>query len=142
VVTAPLTAVVFPDVEAMVVHQLLDVTGYQAAPVRPGGDDFTAALPFVWVNRIGGVRTTGTLGGRRLHDDARISLDVYASSRVEATDAVARVRAAVEQMQGTARDDGFVLRTWEEIGPAVRPEEPNTNVTRIGFTAGLRIRPA
>jgi hypothetical protein len=141
-VTEPLTALVLPDVEAMVINQLLDVTGYQAATIRPGGDDFTAALPFVWVNRIGGVRTTGTLGGRRLHDEARISLDVYAASRVESTDAMARVRAAVEQMQGTTRDGGLVLRTWEETGPAIRPEEPNTNVTRIGFTAGLRVRPA
>ncbi|WP_328981773.1 hypothetical protein OG258_19965 [Streptomyces mirabilis] len=138
----PLTALVFPDVEAMVINQILEVAGYQAATVRPGGEDFTAALPFVWVNRIGGVRVTGTSGGRRLHDEARISLDVYAASRVGATDAMARVRAAVEQMQGITRDGGSVLRTWEEIGPAIRPEEPNTNVTRIGYTAGLRVRPA
>ncbi|WP_328683140.1 hypothetical protein [Streptomyces sp. NBC_00343] len=138
----PLTALVFPDVEEMVVNQILDVLTYEAATVRPGGDDFTEALPFVQVSPIGGVRVTGTLGGRRLHDDARISLDVYAPSRVEATDAVARVRAAVEQMQGTSRNGGYVLRTWEETGPAVRPEEPNSNVTRIGYTAGLRVRPA
>lgn len=140
--TTPLTALVFPDVEEMVVNQILDVLTYEAATVRPEGDAFTEALPFVQVARIGGVRVTGTLEGRRLHDDARISLDVYAPSRVEATDAVARVRAAVEQMQGTSRNGGYVLRTWEETGPAVRPEEPNSNVTRIGYTAGLRVRPA
>jgi hypothetical protein len=141
-VTTPLTALVFPDVEEMVVNQILDVLAYEAATVRPEGDAFTEALPFVQVSRIGGVRVTGTLGGLRLHDDARISLDVYAPSRVEATDAVARVRAAVEQMQGTSRNGGYVLLTWEETGPAVRPEEPNSNVTRIGYTAGLRVRPA
>ncbi|MFI0939142.1 hypothetical protein [Streptomyces sp. NPDC021020] len=140
--TAPLSALVFPDVEAMVVHQLLDVAGYQAATVRPDGDEFKAALPFVWVNRIGGARTEETFGGLRLFDDARVSLDIYAASRVEAADAVARVRAAVEQMQGTTREGGCVLRTWEEIGPAIRPEEPNTNVTRIGYIAGLRVQPA
>lgn len=140
--TTPLTALVFPDVEEMVINQILDVLAYEAATVRPEGDAFTASLPFVQVSRIGGVRVTGTLEGRRLHDEARISLDVYAPSRVEATDAVARVRAAVEQMQGTSRNGGYVLRTWEETGPAVRPEEPNSNVTRIGYTAGLRVRPA
>ena len=36
----------------------------------------------------------------------------------------------------------YVLRTWEEIGPTIRPEEPNSNVTRLGYTAGLRVRPA
>ncbi|MFE4991427.1 hypothetical protein ACFRH4_08755 [Streptomyces mirabilis] len=138
----PLTALVFPDIEAMVINQILEVAGYQAATVRPGGDDFTATLPFVWVNRIGGVRSEETFGGLRMFDEGRISLDVYAASRVEATDATARVRAAVEQMQGTTRDGGSVLRTWEETGPAVRPEEPNTDVTRIGYTAGLRVQPA
>ncbi|MFE7762938.1 hypothetical protein [Streptomyces sp. NPDC057438] len=140
--TPPLTALVFPDVEEMVVNQILDVLSYEAATVRPEGDAFTESLPFVQVARIGGTRVTATLEGRRLHDDARISLDVYAASRVEATDAMAQVRAAVEQMQGTSRNSGYVLRTWEEIGPAVRPEEPNSNVTRIGYTAGLRVRPA
>ncbi|MDC2953387.1 hypothetical protein PO587_02835 [Streptomyces gilvifuscus] len=140
--TTPLTALVFPDVEEMVVNQILDVLSYEAATVRPEGDAFTEALPFVQVARIGGTRVTSTLEGCRLHDDARISLDVYAASRVEATDAMTRVRAAVEQMQGTTRNGGYVLRTWEEIGPAVRPEEPNSNVTRIGYTAGLRVRPA
>jgi hypothetical protein len=138
----PLTSLVFPDVEQMVVNQILDELGYQAATVKPGGDDFNAALPFVWVNRIGGVRTTGTWAGRRLHDEARLSIDVYADSRVAATDAIAQVRAAIEQMQNTSRDGGFVLRTWEETGPAVRPEEPNTNVVRIGLTVVLRVRPA
>ncbi|MET9848869.1 hypothetical protein [Streptomyces ossamyceticus] len=138
----PLTALVFPDVEEMVINQILDVLTYEAATVRPEGDAFTEALPFVQVARIGGTRVTSTLQGRRLHDDARISLDVYAASRVEATDAMAQVRAAVEQMQGTSRNGGYVLRTWEEIGPTIRPEEPNSNVTRLGYTAGLRVRPA
>lgn len=138
----PLTSLVFPDVEQMVVNQILDVLDYQASTVRPGDGEFTDALPYVWINRIGGVRMEGTWDGRRLFDEARLSLDVYADSRVAATDAVAQVRAAVEQMQNTTRDGGFVLRTWEETGPAVRPEEPNTNVVRIGFTAVLRVRPA
>ncbi|MEU5030170.1 hypothetical protein [Streptomyces milbemycinicus] len=140
--TTPLTALVFPDVEEMVINQILDVLSYEATTVRPEGDAFTEALPFVQVARIGGTRVTSTSEGRRLHDEARISLDVYATSRVEATDAMARVRAAVEQMRGTTRDGGIVLRTWEETGPAVRPEEPNSNVTRLGYTAGLRVRPA
>lgn len=139
--TPPLTALVFPDVEEMVINQILDVLQYEASTVRPEGDAFTEALPFVQVTRIGGTRVTGTAAGRQLHDEARISLDVYAASRVEATDAMAQVRAAVEQMQGTSRNGGYVLRTWEETGPAVRPEEPNSNVTRLGYTAGLRVRP-
>ncbi|BAC73224.1 hypothetical protein AQJ43_23760 [Streptomyces avermitilis] len=145
--TVPLTSLVFPDTEQMVVNHLLEVLGYEASTVRPDGGAFTEALPFIWVNRIGGVRVTRTSQGRSLHDEARISLDVYAtegantSSRVAATDAVAQVRAAFEQMHGTSRDGGFVLRTWEETGPAVRPEEPNTNVTRIGLIVGLRVRP-
>ncbi|MFJ3665071.1 hypothetical protein ACIPSE_01305 [Streptomyces sp. NPDC090106] len=140
--TTPLTSLVFPDVEEMVVNQILEVLTYEAATVRPEGDAFTEALPFVQVARIGGARVTSTFQGRRLHDDARISLDVYGASRVEATDVMAQVRAAVEQMQGTSLSGGFVLRTWEETGPAVRPEEPNSNVTRLGYSAGLRVRPA
>lgn len=138
----PLTSLVFPDVEQMVVNQMLDVLGYEASTIKPNGDTFEQALPYVWVARVGGVRVARTLQGQALHDEARLSLDVYARDRVATVDAVAQVRAAFEQMHGTSRDGGLVLRTWEETGPTVRPEEPNTNVVRIGLMVGLRVRPA
>lgn len=128
------------DVEAMVVGHLAQTLGYEASTVRPDG--FEQHLPYVQVTRIGGASTARTWQGRALQDEARLSLDVYAASREAAVDAVNLVRGAFEQMQGTSRNGGLVLRAWEETGPAVRPDEPNTNVTRIGLIVGLRVRPA
>ncbi|MGW2932961.1 hypothetical protein ACWDA7_14085 [Streptomyces sp. NPDC001156] len=128
-----------PDPEQMVVNHLISRLGYQASTERP--ESLTGILPYVQVTRIGGAKAVQTWQGARLFDEPRLSLDVWAADRIAATDATAAVRAAFEQMHGISRDGGLVQRTWEETGPALRPEEPNTNVVRIGLTVGLRVRP-
>jgi hypothetical protein len=125
----------------MVVNHIISHLGYQASTERPDGDTLTGNLPYVQVTRIGGMKAVQTWQGARLFDEPRIDLDIWAADRITATDATAAVRTVFEQMHGITRDGGLVQRTWEETGPALRPEEPNTNVVRIGLTVGLRVRP-
>ncbi|MEE4540991.1 hypothetical protein V2S66_03285 [Streptomyces sp. V4-01] len=130
-----------PDVEALIVHYLTGaVDGLYVCTVRPDGTAFTALLPLAQITRVGGPRTIPTWNGRYVAEDARVSVDVYATSREAANASVGTVRLALESLRGRVTQQGTVSRTWEETGPTARPEEPNTNVVRIGWTAGLTIR--
>jgi hypothetical protein len=133
--------VALPDVELLIVRYLTGATGLYACTDRPDGTQFTDRLPLVQITRTGGPRVLPTWNGRYVADDARFSVDVFAASRQEANDAVSTVRLALEGLKGAVRDQGAVSRVWEEVGPGVRPEEPNTGVVRIGWIAGLTVRP-
>jgi hypothetical protein len=135
--------VALPDVEALIVQYLTGaVDGMYACTVRPDGTQFTALLPLAQITRVGGPRTIPTWNGRYVAEDARVSVDVYAATHEVANATVGMVRLALEDLKGRARPQGLVSRTWEEIGPTARPEEPNTGVVRVGWIAGLTVRPA
>jgi hypothetical protein len=129
-----------PDVELLVVRYLNDDVGLHACTDRPDGTAFTDRLPLVQIIRTGGPRSLPTWNGRYVVDNARFSVDVYAASRQEANETVGTVRLALEGLKGAVRPQGTVSRVWEEVGPGVRPEEPNTGVVRIGWIAGLTVR--
>lgn len=131
-----------PDVELLVVQYLTEVTGLYACTVRPDGTEFSSHLPLVQITRTGGPRTLPTWRGQYVAEDARFSVDVFAASRQAANQTVSAVRLALEGLKGAIRDGGAVSRVWEEIGPAARPEEPNTDVVRIGWITGMTVRPA
>jgi len=130
-----------PDVELLVVTYLSEATGFFVCTDRPDGTEFASRLPVVQIIRTGGPRSIPTWNGRYAAEDARFSVDVYASTRLAANQAVGTVRLALEDLKGSTRPEGAVSRTWEEVGPAARPEEPNTDVVRIGWIAGLTVRP-
>jgi hypothetical protein len=133
--------VALPDVEALLVQYLTGaVDGLYVCTVRPDGSEFTDRLPLAQITRVGGPRTVPTWAGRYAAEDARISVDVYATTREAANTAVGTVRLALEDLKGVVTPQGTVSRTWEETGPSVRPEEPNTGVVRIGWIAGLTVR--
>lgn len=132
-----------PDVEALAVQYLTGaVDGLYVCTVRPDGTEFTDLLPLAQVTRVGGPRTIPTWAGRYAAEDARLSVDVYAATREAVAAAVGAVRLALEDLKGVVTPQGTVSRTWEETGPTARPEEPNTNVVRIGWVAGLTVRSA
>ena len=129
--------IVFPDAELLVVGHLSDRLGVYVCTTLPAGEEFNSRLPIVQVTRIGG----GWIVRKRL-DGPRMDLDIYATGRQAANDLTAQVRAEFEAMKGLMRDGAVVTRTFEETGPVLRPEERNSGVTRVGFTAGLVLRPA
>lgn len=132
-----------PDVEALLVEYLTSaVAGLYVCTVRPDGTEFTSLLPLAQITRVGGPRTIPSWTGRYAAEDARLSVDVYAAIREGANATVGAVRLALEDLKGRVTPQGTVSRTWEETGPAARPEEPNTGVVRIGWIAGLTVRSA
>lgn len=132
-----------PDVEALAVQYLTTaVDGLYVCTVRPDGGEFIGRLPLAQITRVGGPRTIPTWTGRYAAEDARLSVDVYAATHEAAAAAVSAVRLALEDLKGVVTPQGTVSRTWEETGPTARPEEPNTNVVRTGWIAGLTVRSA
>lgn len=130
-----------PDIEALLVQYLTRaVDGLYVCTVRPDGSEFTALLPLAQITRVGGPRTLPTWAGRYAAEDARVSVDVYATSHEDANATVGTVRLALEDLKGRVTQQGTVSRTWEETGPTARPEEPNTGVVRVGWVAGLTVR--
>lgn len=129
---------VFPDIEEFLIGHLTDqLPDVYACSILPSDPTFTTSLPLVQVTRIGGIPVY-----RRQLDEPTVSLDVYASSRQQANEVVGRVRAVVAAMTDVTREGGRVTQTDEATGPTLRPEEPNTNVVRIGLTVSLIVRPA
>lgn len=130
-----------PDVKALVVQYLTEATdGLYVCTVRPDGSEFMSLLPLVQITRVGGPRTIPTWNGRFRAEDARVSVDVFTASTDALAPVVSVVRLALEDLKGRVTQQGTVSRTWEEIGPTDRPEEPNTNVVRVGWIAGLTVR--
>jgi hypothetical protein len=134
--------VLLPDEELMAVALLTAaLDGVTVCTDLPDGSAFTAALPVVRVLRAGGLPDIAAWGGDVLRDNPRLSVDCYAASRAQCKELVARVRAAWMSMAGASTPQGSVSRAWEEVGPTARPEEPNTNITRFGWIAGMSVRP-
>lgn len=132
-------AVVFPDVELMLVRHLAAVLGpdvYVCTAVPPD-DEIQVYLPVVRVWRTGGGWTI-----RKQLDDAVVDIDVWHTQLQPLNDLVARVRAEVEAMQGLSDDtaNGVVTQTSEVVGPRRLPED-DPLLIRAGFTVGLLLRP-
>lgn len=138
----PTTAVLLPDEELIattLLRGLLD--GVTVCTVLPDGGAFDAALPVVRVLRVGGLPDLETWGGPPLRDNPRLSIDCYATTWAGCKALVGQVRAAWGSLAGVSTALGSVDRTWEEVGPTARPEDPNTNITRFGWIVGMSVRP-
>jgi hypothetical protein len=135
-------SVLLPDEELLAVTLLAALLdGVTVCTDLPDGSAFAAALPVVRVLRTGGLPDIAAWGGPVLRDNPRLSLDCYAASLPDCKALIARVRAAWMSLAGTSTAQGSVSRAWEEVGPAARPDEPNTNVTRFGWIVGMSVRP-
>lgn len=140
--------VTFPSARAIAIGYLASVLdGVTVLATLPDEERFHELLPIVRVSRVGGQTTQHTWSHGPLRDEPTLDIDVYAplgsvEAEAEMDALVAQVRAAVLGMKGHIDRDagGVVTRSYEIAGPAPRPET-STTVIRVGFTAGLAVRP-
>jgi hypothetical protein len=132
---------VFPDAELMARNFLAEYFGDEAhlCTVLPEDAQFDELVQDKAVIRV--IRTGGSWRFRRVLDEPMVDIDVWAGSLASARLFANRARAAVADMQGDQRDGGLCTYSTEISGPGRRPED-NPKVYRIGFTAGLLVRPA
>lgn len=133
-----------PDAKTIAIGYLDGVlTGVTVTDTNPPDPEFTAALPLVRVLRVGGTGDLTSWGGPTQRDRPRLSVDVYDQALPvgDVWAVMARVRAAWQDMPGYSAPEGRVRSVHEEVGPADRPEEPNTGVDRVGMIVGMSVRP-
>lgn len=138
----------FPSARALTIGYLASVLdGVTVLATLPDAEYFDEALPIVRVSQVGGTSSQHSWANGPTQDEPVIDIDLYSPlGPVEAEagmdDLVARTRAAVLGMKGHIDRDagGVVTRAYEIAGPAPRPETSPT-VIRVGFTAGLAVRP-
>jgi hypothetical protein len=132
---------VFPDAELMARNFLAEYFGDEAhlCTVLPEDAQFDELIQDRSVIRV--MRIGGSWRFRRSLDEPMVDIDVWAGSLVSARSTANQARAAVADMAGDQRDGGLCTHTAEISGPGRRPED-NPKVYRIGFTAGLLVRPA
>lgn len=134
------------DVElAAVTHLTAQLPGMYISSVTPEPDVFDQLMAtkgaIVTVARVGGDPSLRSWAAQTVIDGPRLSVDVRARTRQAANTAVAEVRRACEAMHGVVAA-GVKCTSIDVGGPTIRPEEPNTSVTRIGFFADLQAKAA
>lgn len=134
------------DVELMAVtHLAAHLPGMYVSSVVPEPDIFDQLLAardaIVTVTRIGGDPALRSWAAETVLDGPRLSIDVRAKDRQTANTTTTQVRRAAEAMHG-ATAAGCRCVSITVGGPTLRPEEPNTNVVRLGFTVDMRAKAA
>ncbi|MFI9598936.1 hypothetical protein ACIHCX_03475 [Streptomyces sp. NPDC052043] len=136
------TPLVLPDGKQIAIQLLgADLPGVHVAGKLPAGKALNAALPVVRVLRIGGVADVRGWGDPASRDNPRFSIDCYDTDDDKAMRLARRVCAAWELLKGRDTADGIVTGISQETGPQDRPEEPNTDVARVGMTLGMSVSP-
>lgn len=136
------TPVVLPDGKKISIDLLsAALDGVLVTSKLPEGAAFTAALPVVRVLRIGGVADVRSWSDPAQRDNPRFSIDCYAADEQQAMQLAQRVCAEWELLPGQATADGIVTGISQETGPQDRPEEPNSDVNRVGMTLGMSVCP-
>lgn len=138
----------FPSARAITIAYLASVLDdVTVLATLPDAEHFDDALPIVRVSRQGGTSSRHSWSHGPTQDEPWLDIDVYhrlgpVEAEAEMDALVAQVRAAVLGMKGHIDRDagGVVTRSYEIAGPAQRPET-STTVIRVGFTAGLVVRP-
>ncbi|MFE7233904.1 hypothetical protein ACFVAF_25205 [Streptomyces sp. NPDC057596] len=137
--TAP---VVLPDGKQIAIELLAaDLPGVHVCGRLPEGKALDAALPVVRVLRVGGVADVRGWADPAQRDNPRFSVDCYAADDQQAMRLAQRVCAIWELLPGRATADGVVIGISQETGPQDRPEEPNSDVYRVGMTLGMSVSP-
>ncbi|WP_428956227.1 hypothetical protein [Streptomyces sp. cg35] len=136
------TAVVLPDGKKIAIDLLTAVLdGVYVSSKTPEGAALNAVLPAVRVLRIGGVADVRSWNGPAARDNPRFSIDCYAADEDTAMRLAQRVCAEWELLPGMSTADGEVTGISQETGPQDRPEEPNSDVYRVGMTLGMSVCP-
>ncbi|MFJ2110624.1 hypothetical protein ACIOEX_01625 [Streptomyces sp. NPDC087850] len=136
------TPLILPDSKQIAVDMLAAAMPDVHVTSRlPEGKALDGVLPVVRVLRIGGTSDMRGWSDPASRDRPRFSVDCYAASEGAAMRLALRVRAEWELLPGRATPGGLVLGISDETGPQDRPEEPNSDVYRVGMTLGMSVRP-
>lgn len=127
-------ALLMPDAEELVVAYLRDAFP-DATVVTELFMGFEEELPLLRVSRTGGAMVRPLV-----LDGPRMDIDVFARSRVDASQLAREVAAAMPAAKGRAYAGGLVTSVAEEVGPSWRPDF-NPHVYHFGLTVVLTIRP-
>ncbi|NEA52428.1 hypothetical protein [Streptomyces sp. SID10815] len=137
--TAP---VVLPDGKQIAIDLLsADLLGVRVVGKLPAGAALNGVLPVVRVLRIGGVADVRGWADPASRDNPRFSIDCYDTDDAKAMQLARRVCAAWELLPGRDTADGIVVAISQETGPQDRPEEPHSDVARVGMTLGMSVSP-
>ncbi|MYU24633.1 hypothetical protein [Streptomyces sp. SID8352] len=133
---------VLPDGKQIAIQLLAaDLPDVHVTGKLPEGKALNAALPAVRVLRIGGTADIRGWSDPAARDNPRFSIDCYASDDQQAMRLARRVCAAWELLNGRSTEDGTVIGISQETGPQDRPEEPNSDIARVGMTLGMSVSP-
>lgn len=136
------TAVVLPDGKKIAIDLLTALLdGVYVSSTTPEGSALNAALPAVRVLRVGGVADIRGWNGPALRDNPRFSIDCYAADEHTAMQLAQRVCAEWELLPGMSTADGEVTGVSQETGPQDRPEDLNSDVSRVGMILGMSVCP-
>nr|WP_203635200.1 hypothetical protein [Streptomyces sp. SID10815] len=118
-----------------------DLLGVRVVGKLPAGAALNGVLPVVRVLRIGGVADVRGWADPASRDNPRFSIDCYDTDDAKAMQLARRVCAAWELLPGRDTADGIVVAISQETGPQDRPEEPHSDVARVGMTLGMSVSP-
>ncbi|TFI30165.1 hypothetical protein [Streptomyces sp. 4R-3d] len=136
------TPLILPDSKQVAIELLAAaLPGVLVTSRLPEGKAFDEALPAVRVLRIGGTSDMRGWSDPASRDRPRFSIDCYDASEGAAMRLALRVRAEWELLPGQSTEDGAVTGISEETGPQDRPEEANSDVSRVGMILGMSVRP-
>ncbi|MFJ6559976.1 hypothetical protein ACIQMV_08845 [Streptomyces sp. NPDC091412] len=136
------TLLVLPDGKQIAIDLLsADLPDAYVASKLPEGKALNAVLPAVRVLRIGGVADVRGWADPATRDNPRFSIDCYDTDDAKAMQLALRVCAAWELLKGRATEDGVVTGISQETGPQDRPEDPNSDIARVGMTMGMSVSP-
>ncbi|MFE4420444.1 hypothetical protein [Streptomyces sp. NPDC056817] len=131
-----------PDGKQIAIELLTaDLPGVHVTSKLPEGKALDAVLPVVRVLRVGGVADVRGWADPAQRDNPRFSIDCYAGDEQQAMRLAQRVCAAWELLPGRSTADGIVTGISQETGPQDRPEEPQSDITRVGMTLGMSVSP-
>ncbi|WP_327335849.1 hypothetical protein OG384_04245 [Streptomyces sp. NBC_01324] len=136
------TPLILPDSKQVAIDLLAAaMPGVLVTSRLPEGKALNAALPAVRVLRVGGTADMRGWADPATRDRPRLSIDCYDASEATAMRLAMRVRAEWELLPGRSTGDGIVAGISEETGPQDRPEEPNSDISRVGMILGMSVRP-
>lgn len=136
------TPLILPDSKQVAIDLLtVAMPGVLVTSRLPEGKALNAALPAVRVLRVGGTADMRGWSDPATRDRPRFSIDCYDTTEAAAMRLAMRVRAEWELLPGRSTEAGMVTGISEETGPQDRPEEPNSDISRVGMILGMSVRP-
>ncbi|MCX5145084.1 hypothetical protein [Streptomyces sp. NBC_00338] len=136
------TPLVLPDSKQVAIDLLAAaMPGVLVTARLPEGKALNAAVPAVRVLRVGGTADMRGWADPATRDRPRFSIDCYEASEGAAMRLAMQVRAEWELLPGRGNHTGTVTGISEETGPQDRPEDPNSDISRVGMILGMSVRP-